>query len=151
MLIVATLADTLRTAHLDLIEDNAFDCLVRRKQKVRDSAGGFVESEFFVGVVRARLYQSGGGGRYGAREDISIAGLREEDQGWGLLCADQMQVVDPDTGAALVGTMPTDVKFGPNVCDSFETAFGDFEIVTVFPRQDEGEVWGFDCIAKRTT
>lgn len=136
------LQDKLRTAHEALIEENAADIVITRTEKVREG-GGFRETTSTVGTVRARLYQEATG-RSGSDARESVAGMKELDVRWGLLCPSEMlnEAGDP---------IPTDLRAGPNVLDTLETALGRFEVLAVYPRQDRGEVWGWAAMLQRVS
>jgi hypothetical protein len=137
-----TLLDTLAAAHLELIDENPIEVTITRTQKVRE-AGGFRDVVTTVGTIRGRLYQEATG-RQGSEVGTSTAGKIGEDARWGLLC--------PATMTAPGGAeIPTELRFGPNVQDTFATPLGSFEVTAVYPRQDRGEVWGWQASVQRIT
>lgn len=137
-----TLVATLQAAHEELIEENPIDVTITRVEKVRE-AGGFRNVETEVGTIRGRLYQEATGRTMGD-EATTTAGKIGQDARWGLLCPAEMTAPDGST-------VPTQLRFGPNVQDSFETPLGDFEVIAVYPRQDEGEIWGWAATVQRIT
>jgi hypothetical protein len=137
-----SLVATLQAAHEELIEENPLDVTITRVEKIREG-GGFNNVTSTVGTIRARLYQEATG-RQGGEEGTSTAGKIGTDARWGLLCPAEMTA----PGGA---TIPTELRFGPNVQDSFETPLGRFEITAVYPRQDEGEIWGWQATVQRIT
>lgn len=136
------LLDKLLNAHLALIEENPSDITITRTEKVREG-GGFRDVETTVGTVRARLYQEATG-RSGSDVLQSTAGLKEIDARWGLL-------LPPEMTAPNGSTIPTALRAGPNVLDTFETVLGKFEVLAVYPRQDQGEVWGWAATLQKVT
>lgn len=140
---MATLIDTLRSAHEALIAENPTPITVTRTAKVRDG-GGFRETTVNVGTFTGRIYQRGIG-RSGHNADVSVAGLRDRDNRWGLAAPATMLAPDGVT------VIPTDLRAGPNVLDVIEHALGRFEIRGVYPNQDAGEIWGWRADIERVS
>jgi hypothetical protein len=126
------LVRTLAKAHQALIEENPVEVTITYKIKEREG-GGWRDRTEVVGPIRARLYQEATG-RTGGVEATSTAGKQLIDARWGLI------------------TGPTaDLRAGVDVKGTFETPLGRFEIIEVYPRQDLGEVWGWQAVVQRAS
>lgn len=133
-------ATKLRRAHQNLIADNPVEITIERVVRIREG-GGWRQEATTVGTFIGRIYQENTGSRIDD-DTVTTAGIRRDDARWGLLAPPTMT----DTDDAEVDT---DLRSDPQQRDTITTALGTFEVTEVYPRQDNGEVWGWQANLQR--
>lgn len=133
-------ATKLRRAHQNLIADNPVEITIERVTRIREG-GGWREVPTTVGTFIGRIYQENTGSRIDD-DTVTTAGIRREDARWGLLAPTTMT----NPGDVVIAT---DLRSDPQQRDTITTALGTFEVTEVYPRQDNGEVWGWQANLQR--
>lgn len=124
---------TMRRDHIKwVIQQNPVTITIQRTTKTR-SGGGFSQATNIVGPFVVRIFEQGMNRTPG--EISAVAGVKQEDPGWGLL-ADYL----------------ADIQAGPLIKDEFDApSLGHFVVKAVTPQLALGQVVGFQCDLERVS